>query len=49
MSFFIGLLLTIFVLMYASKNFPGVVSGTLKVFFMMFLLIIILLIVGSLY
>ena len=49
MSFFIALLLTIFVLMYASKNFPGVITGTIKIFFTVAILIILFFVIRNYY
>jgi hypothetical protein len=50
MSFIIALMLTIFVCMYATKNFPGAITdilfGTLKIFLMLIIILIILMIVS---
>jgi len=51
MSFFIALMLTIFVVMYAEKNFPGAIGdlffGIIKLLFGAFILIILLILISN--
>jgi hypothetical protein len=51
MSFFIALMLTIFVVMYAEKNFPGAIGdlffGIIKLLFGAFILILLLILISN--